>query len=222
MSRRILASSFPLLLAAIQLSSQTSIPSGVIRGTVVNEDSEPVAGADVRVNCDTDESPGSRLVRYVQTDGAGRFVMGGLKPGRYSVFAKKESDGYPYSGYGVYAVGAAPTADVSAASPTADVQVRIGPKAATVVLSISDAVTGKPLSPAVRIWRWTEERVFMSTEVHSPGKVLIPARIEVGLEVSEPGYQTWQYCGPSGQPAPLNLFSGSTLALDVKLQPVPK
>jgi hypothetical protein len=195
--------------------------TGGIRGTVVNESSEPVADASVAVILA--DRPIQGVARSVRTDRAGRFVFGALEMGPYVVFADKESDGYPQAIGRFYDI-AIPTVEISGASPMAEMQVRIGPKAATLVVSITDAVTGEPLQaqdkPAFRIWRWTEDQNVFSGGLNPEGKILIPAGREVGLEISADGYETWHDRGPDSQPAPLNLPSGASVALDIKLRPL--
>jgi Carboxypeptidase regulatory-like domain len=205
-------------------------PSGVIRGTVVDEAGNPVAGATVwAVRFDV---PVHGFQPEFQTGADGRFTIGHLSYGKYNVLAKKESDGYADVHWGVYDYSV-PTAEIFASAPVADVRVRIGPKAATVSGSITDAVSGAKLETVtLRIWQWTGQHntesnsLSASSVANPPGtyRILVPPGKEVGLEISAPGYKPWTYSGEFGgtEPFPLNLASGAAKVINVQLQPEPK
>ena len=174
--------------------------------------------------------PSHGFQRTVVTDGAGRFAVGHLAWGRYRVYAAKESDGYLDLHWAIYYDnGRVPTVELSESSPTADVEVGTGPKAAFLTGSVTDAVTGAPIvNPRIRVWRWTDgvdrDSEYLDASIDANYRFAIPPGKEVGLEVSAPGHETWHYCGDSGgtKPFPLNLSSGTSKTLDVKLQPLPK
>jgi hypothetical protein len=71
--------------AAVSVSAQTQITTGVIQGTVEDEHSATVPGATVEVkNVDTN------LTKTLTTDDNGRFVFLQLPPGRYTLTASKQ------------------------------------------------------------------------------------------------------------------------------------
>jgi hypothetical protein len=70
-----------------------------------------------------------RLVRYVETDNDGRFLLDHLELGRYGVFAMKEESGYPDLGASLYSNDIFPTVSISTASPAVSVRIQLGPKA---------------------------------------------------------------------------------------------
>src|SRR3954471_3481534 len=77
--------SFLLLFAfAVCAKAQTQITTGVIQGTIVDEQGATVPGATVEVkNIDTN------LTKTLTTDDNGRFVFLQLPPGRYTLIASK-------------------------------------------------------------------------------------------------------------------------------------
>src|ERR1051325_11696529 len=87
-ARRILLPALGLLLLfafAVGASAQTQITTGVIQGTVEDEQGATVPGATVEVkNVETN------LTRSLATDDAGRFVFLQLPPGRYTLTAAKQ------------------------------------------------------------------------------------------------------------------------------------
>ncbi|MEI9971569.1 MAG: carboxypeptidase-like regulatory domain-containing protein [Ignavibacteriota bacterium] len=202
-------------------------PTGVVRGTVVNQDGKPVAGATVWAKR-IDAMP-HKFQKMFPADGEGRFTIPYLEWGQYRVYAAKESDGYADLQWAIHDDGRLPIVEISATSPIADVQVKFGPKAAVFTGSITDAVPGVPVSNATfRIWRWTDgvdrDSQYLSGNLEARYRLLIPPSKEVGIEFSAPGYETWTYCGESGGATvfPLNLASGAVKTLDIKLRPLPK
>ena len=235
MSRNSFALMLTLSLSVAASQPQTPMRAGVVRGTVVNEEGQPVAGATAWAWAYRDDVVAHRLQRPVLTDGAGRFTIASLEWGRYRIYAIKPADGYADTHWAIYDNGRVPTVDISPIAPTVDVQVAIGPKAALLVGTITDAVTGQPApNPVMRIWRWTDgsdrDTEFASgsftTHDQTSGhyELLIPPSKEVGFEVSAPGYETWDYSGEIGstKPFPLSLPSGVRKTIDIKLQPLPK
>lgn len=227
MSRNGLATTLVLLLTSALSRSQTPALVGTIRGTVVNEDGNPIAGA--KVSAIPVDVPLNGFQREVPSDGAGRFTLVNLQRGRYRVFTRKEADGYADTSWAIHDNGKVPIVEISATAPTVDVEVRIGPKAATLTGTITDAVTGRPVvDPRIRIWRWTDgvdrDTEFAATNIGSDYRFLIPPGKEVGVEFSASGYEPWSYCGESNgdKPFPLSLPSGAAKTLNIKLRPLPK
>ncbi|MGD0872756.1 MAG: carboxypeptidase-like regulatory domain-containing protein [Bryobacteraceae bacterium] len=207
---------------AATICAQPRPSTGVIRGTVVNEYSQPVAGADVTAQLADELHQG--LVRYVQTDAAGRFVINGLKSARYQVFAMKEADGYANPRWFIYDNGTVPVVQLSDAAAS-DVLVQIGPKAARISGTITDAATGDPIETvSFRVWRGNNCASALSLSATPKYDLLVPSGAEIALEVSVPGYEVWRYNpGPNAaEPTWLNLPSGSRMPLNIKLQPITK
>src|SRR5215210_6918698 len=87
-AKHILGLSLGLLLVftlAVRAEAQTQITTGVIQGTVEDEQGAAVSGTTVEVkNVETN------LMRTLTTDESGRFVFLQLPPGRYTLVASKQ------------------------------------------------------------------------------------------------------------------------------------
>lgn len=83
---RLVAPGLPLLLAlASGVFAQTQITTGVIQGTVLDEQAGVVPGANVEV-----KSPDTNFSRALTTNADGRFVFLQLQPGRYVLTVSKQ------------------------------------------------------------------------------------------------------------------------------------
>jgi hypothetical protein len=89
----------------------------------------------------------------------------------------------------------------------------LGPQAAFLIGSVSNAETGAPLNAAFRLTRVSLPDDWLSTSVSSSYRVLIPSSADVLLEVSAPGFRNWN----PGHP--VRLEPGAELRLDIPLQP---
>lgn len=212
---------FCLALAGGVLAYQ---PQAVARisGAVLAEQGQPIAGAVVWADL-LGNSPKALPIPHAETDKDGRFVINHLEWGAYKLRAMKEEDGYPNTHWSFYSNGSSPTVRLTRESPAQQVTIALGPKAGALTGAISDLVTGKPLSGSVRMWRIKSPDNFFGTSVNSHYRVLLPPNVEVGVEVSAPGYQDWYYPGyaDASQSAPLSVGSGETVHLDIGLRPKP-
>jgi len=128
---------------SLLIQAQTT-HSANLRGTVIDPTGAPVAGATVYAVAQglmlNDAVP-----RSTKTDGNGAFDFHrGLDLGTYKVYARKDADGYPDPLDSFYTdpKAAAPQIELSEGHPTAEVAVKLGPKAATVAGRVVDANTG--------------------------------------------------------------------------------
>jgi len=205
--------------AILAFGDQNPSPTGAINGRVVNESGLPVRDAKVSVDS-TEPGISQSLVRYVETDGSGFFKMDRLKFGTYRVYAMKESEGYANPYFSLYGNGLKFEASLSAERPAADILVIIGPKAATISGSISDAKTGQPMGANIRIWRLDHESDFIAVSVPANYELLVPPGADIGVEVSAPGYETWRYPADAQFSAKsLRIESGGKRHIDVGIQP---
>lgn len=188
---------------------------GVIEGTVINEKGHAIAQAQTYA---LGSGPTIAAVRYVKTDNNGHFRLDHLAWGTYHVFAGKVSAGYPKMSFNFY-VDQAPAATVSPSSPLAVVTVRVGrPCGVLRVTSVTDAVTGKPIRDyELTLRRAADPHRFMSGTFSNP--ILIPPNVDVLIEVSANGYQTWPARSERKTSNRLYLNSGEVFNLNVKLRP---
>jgi hypothetical protein len=187
--------------------------TGSISGTVLDENGNTVSGAKVEAVNARNGFQGA--VRYFRTNDDGRFQIEGLPLGDYRVFAKKEEDGYPDMSSAFYSDNVFPTAVLTETNPAAEMLVRLLPKAGILTGSVVDAVTRKPLNPALHFRRAQNLKLFLTAGTEPAFRVLVPSDVPVTLEISVPGYLRWHYHGK------LELKPGETMNLDVQMIPSP-
>lgn len=187
--------------------------TGSITGTVLDEKGNPVSGAKVHVM--PADRPFKGIKKFFETDDRGEFKIGNLSYGEYRVFAEKREDGYADMGWAFFSNNVFPTAILSSMNPTADVLVRVPPKAGTLKCSVTDAATGQLLDPQVTLRRAENPNYFFSARTEPKFNVLVPSGVPVLVEISAPGYLPWRH------PRNVKLEPGESLQLDVKLYPKP-
>jgi hypothetical protein len=185
---------------------------GAISGFIMDEVNTPVVGAKVSADPINGQGLGS-LVRSVETDAAGRFVLGKLAWGEYKVFAMKEEADYPDMRWSFYSDDTCPIVKITSAIQTTEVRIRLGPKAGILAGSVTDALTGAPVNVGFKLTRAAAPQKWISTAVAPRYRVLLPSSTDVLLEVSAPGFKTWKF------PSPLNLQPGEEMHLDIALEP---
>jgi hypothetical protein len=191
-----------------------------VSGVVVNENGQPVAGA--MVSALSRDRPLGTGRRFVESDEAGKFRLGYLAWGKYSICARKEADGYMEICSNIFRKDDTPTATVSAQAPSVGVVVPIGPRAGTVVGTITDAETGVALTAELRIRPSGSDR-FIEQSVKPQFQSLIPPDADLELEVSAPGYQTWRSSVDNFQGGkPFRMKSEEKRSLEIRLWPDPR
>jgi hypothetical protein len=212
-----IASTILLLLTLVcyaQSGERTHGP-GRITGTVLNENGRPIDHAFVCVS----SSGSSHTECSVFTDPNGQFEIQHLPLGTSSVFATKEEDGYS-------AHSQAPGQKITLTSqePSANVTVRLAPKAGTLIGSVKDSLTGKPVDKISVIYVAENGQGSGSAGVYAGEfRVNLPTTSAYLVFVSAPGYRTWFYTDPSDQSrVSLRLASGEQKSVDVELVPEPK
>jgi hypothetical protein len=189
-----------------------ALGEGTIKGFVVDQKGLPVPSA--KVNADQlDGRPRGSVIRYVETDSEGHFVIDRLGWGKYKVFARKEDAGYPDTQWSFYSNDTFPIAEISPKTPIAELRIQLGPRAAALTGSVANAETGAPLAAEFRLTRSTHPEDWLSTSISPSYKVLLPPSTDILLEVSAPGFETWT---PGHT---LHLESGAEMHLDIFLQP---
>jgi hypothetical protein len=138
------------------------------------------------------------------------------------VSAKKEDEAYPDLGFS-FQVGMTKEVILTDSSPTADVSLRLGPKAAIVTGTVTDAATGDLLYPCAQLWWRDKPNIFIggSGLVSDEYRVLIPSNTDVMLKVLVDGHQAWFYPGVADERSAkaIRLKPGEELRLDIQMQP---
>jgi hypothetical protein len=194
--------------------------SGTVTGVVVDDRGKPVTQAEVHI---AEKKPfvGHRLVEMHDTDDQGRFMIKDVPFGTYVVMAGKEEAGYPDSRLAFYSNLSVPTITLSPPSPTGSVTVALGPKAGVLEVSTADAANGKKIeSASVTLRRVANPNFFITTSA-SKQRIPVPSKVDISLEVSAPGYETYYYPDPANpaRSTPIHLKPGEELKLDIRLHP---
>jgi hypothetical protein len=246
---KLLVISIGLLIVAVGSSAlfssahvQRTAPQNVeiqnagISGRVLDAEGHPIAGLTVLAErTDIVIQPMPRA----WTDKNGDFIIQGLEPGPYTLYTRKDEDGYPHTGSSFYDEG--PSVElrvqVSTHQITSNVIIQRGSKAAVLQGVIVDATTNRPVQKA----QITARQVHLSERFLSTGlfwhegsdplkfvpggfKFPVPSSIAFTLKISAPGYEDWYYKIP-GSPelaSSLLLASNTTKQLAVRLQPQTK
>jgi Carboxypeptidase regulatory-like domain len=195
------------------------VRTGEVHGFVVDPQGNPVAGATVR--CDsTGAGPVLKSAPQAQTDQNGQFTLSNLALGGYSLRAMKEEDGYPNPFWSFYNPRQAVSVNLTSDAPEAgSIRLMLEPKAAVVTGTVSDAVTGEPLSAIIHMWRADSEIDYVDQGVLGKYRILIPADTAVRISVRSPGHQEWFNGGAreASRTASMVISAGHSQELQVKL-----
>lgn len=210
-----LATAFLFATAALLCAQSSGEPSGIgqVSGTVLDPDGQPVAGASV---CTTETVAGnsSSWCRTITND-VGRFEIDDLKLGTFIVSATKEEEGYSsWKG---------PTRKVTLTvdRPSANVTLKLGPKAGMLVGTVKDKFSGKPLDNIqITCVGVNTNSMYSAGAVEGTFRMNLQPTTEFIVSFSSPGYRTWLYTDPADPSHPtLQLESGEQKSIDVALEP---
>ena len=175
--------------AAARSQTTPNLALGSIHGTVLDQRGQPLDGATVFAQ------PEQEMRKQIRatSDAKGHFVLPGVPAGGVYIDAFKESDGYPYNFFAFYKpIGEqTPKVNVAPGMQTQDVVIKLGPKAATLQLDITQsdgsAVVG------------TAQLEFTRDDIPGPYSVgarphhtmFVPSLVPFRFSVTVPGYQPW-------------------------------
>ena len=203
-----------LVFASFFAYSQTKEkPSGNIKGTVSDENGNPVQGATVYA-IPQYASIDALSPRSTTTNEAGEFdFRGGFELGTYKVYSRKDAEGYPDRSDSFYAEPKfqAKKVELTEDRPFADATVDLGSKAAVLIGRVTDAATGAPLK--AKLVFMDEDGNSYSVFVTGKYRVLLPTGKDVTVMVIA---MSPDYDAQSPVPA-LRLSSGQEMALDIPL-----
>jgi len=192
---------------------------GVITGTVLDENGTPVIKAKVLIS-EKGVRAMHRVLQFHETDANGRFRIAHVRWGTYLVTVGKEDAGYADTGLGLYCHNAYPMAVLTDDSPTADVTLRLGPKAGVLELEpVTDVRTGKEIHlAAIRLKCAENSDLFMYTSA-AQRRFLVPPLTDVLVEISAEGYKSWPAPDRSATEGRIFLHPEQTQKLQVSLEP---
>jgi hypothetical protein len=149
-------------------------------------------------------------VPEAQTDQSGQFTLGNVSLGDTVLIAMKEDDGYPNPSWSFYHPRQSIRVTLSSEAPRVDsIRLMLEPKAAVVAGTVSDAVSGEPLSAVIHMWRADKENDYVDQGISGHYRILVPADTEVRISVRSPGHQEWF--------TPMVISGGHSQELHVKL-----
>jgi len=197
-----------LLLGLSQAQTTIPIPAS-IRGIVVGEEGKPLVGATVYAYSDL------RTQVRALTDAEGKFTLIPAPTGEVYIDAFKESDGYPYNFFGFHkAIGEEiHKLDVQSGAQIQDVVIKLGPRAATLHLDITDA-GGAAVTGTAHLEFSREDNGSPLKESINPNQtVLVPSLVPFRLTVTVVGYNAWKSQSITAQ-------QGDTVEMAVRLSAV--
>ncbi len=206
---------FAFLLTLGTIAQTRDLKIGRISGQVVSQEGKPVANAQVTAALQTG-GPTVRVDRWGMTDDEGRFVIDHLAFGKYAMVAEKPSDGYPQRLlWGFYGPERSPIVMLTEASPSAEVDIELPPKAGNVIVMIVNAKAGLFIPAGVQISS-RDGTYSLRTGVDENDTVQIPSGVDVDLTIEAAGYGDWSY-SDTHDGAPLNLKPDERVVLTIKL-----
>ncbi len=229
----LVGSSFFFSSASLPRSAPQDVEThdGAISGRVLDAGGHPISGALVLAErTDVIVQPAPRT----WTSRNGDFIIQGLTPGLYTLYTRKDDEGYPHTASNFYDEGesAELRLQVFAHQTTRNVIIQRGLKAAVLQGIIVDATTNQPLKHAqITARRVDRPDRFLSTGlfwhvgedplkfVEGGFKFLVPSSLAFTVKVSAPGYEDWYYRDSQTQrkPGALLLASNTTKDLHVAL-----
>ena len=195
---------------------------GSIRGVVMNERGIPVKGATVYPS--NNRPVAGRVFPAALTDETGHFALQGLPLDEYEVKAYNEEEDYPELDgvwLSFYKRPSWPKVNLTAREPLAAVEVRLGPKTAVLLGTITDAITGAALGACAGFSPVSQPDTTTAYPVNTKYRLLIPADANVAVQVWLDGYKPWYYPGTDQKSArtSMRLKPGEERNVNVRLQP---
>jgi len=205
-----------VLLFATPVVAQTQ--SGLIRGTVVSSDGNPVQDAHVSAEI----MKGSEIITGLaaNSDDHGQFVFSSLAMGEYRLSADKAEAGY-LSTFGIFSSEPGLIITLTEEAPAATAVIHLGRKAGVITGRVLDSLTGNTVRAKLSLSpmdgsSWS----MMGASEKFEFRVLIPADTPMRFGACAEGYMPWFYADPSNpnSPAPVTLSSGAELHTLIKLE----
>jgi len=208
---------FPCSAQVDQVYQPAKDPGSIV-GTVVDEDGNPLLGPSVSYLVVT-ENGASRSTASSNVPN-GEFELTQLPLGKVELNASAPLSGYWYNEASPYKQ----TVVLTAANPTAHVRLKVGPKPAVLVLTVSDRITGKAVEGFMVRTVGAEgggagsagTAYFPQTD-QGDWEVPVSPLFDVLLEVTAKDYKNWFYSNPSDPT--LHLEPGERKVVQVTMQP---
>lgn len=200
-------------------SSAQITTTGSVEGVVLDQQGKPIPDANVYALPQGDMRI---LAASATTDPAGKFILQGLQPGGFFVYAYKESDGHPN---GFFRFLTTPNSQsqipvkVEAGQAITGITMKLGAKFAHLKVHITDE-NGNRLGGGITFTREDQPGDYgMGTD--GEVSMLVPP-VPFRIKVDADGYAPWHYGGANwqGKAGLIALKPDQTLSLDVRLRKI--
>ena len=196
--------------------------SAVVEGQVLNLEGTPIPEAVVSAFI-AGVRDGPRTP-HVRANREGQFSLRINQPGRYTIFASQEREGYVSALFPAYGVPAVPPPEVhvNEGQSRHSVVIRLGPKLGRLTAKVLDADTNRPVEKGqVELQVRSDHRALVRQAPYSEGQfqLSLPPRL-FNLRVSAPGYQDWYGNGSKAKPEFFAVELGENRGITVLLRPV--
>jgi hypothetical protein len=208
---------YPLLFVVVGGCCALAQGNGRITGTVLDHDQQLVTDAKLCLMVKSGYSS-SINCNLARSDKNGEFEIGNVKHGIYSVFAVNEEEGYSVENQ-------SPGQEVAVTSENLapQVTVRLRPRGAVLLGSVTDKFSGRPIENAWVSYQDVDGKASGSSFItRQDGRILttLPTGCDLVIIVSAKGYRGWVYTDASNPTRPvLRLHTGDRKTLDVQLEP---
>lgn len=210
-----------IMLLTVASAQRQPIPNGVVYGVLSTPDGGPADSLSLEA-MPLDVEINGKLPK-TKTNERGEYRFESLRWwGRYRVFAEDEKAGYSADS----AVdNSLPEVEVTPEHPKAELSFTLPPKAGFIHIHLKNRRTGRAISAMTIVVVPIEKpdsRVFNDPGVFtmscdSDRTLLVPPDKNLLLHVKANGFREWDESIGTGKP--VNVPSGSTLTLDVQLNP---
>lgn len=210
----VLAIAMTLSVAAAQQPAGP-VAKGVIYGAVIDQDGH--LAKDLGLTAYPLGVALGAILPHTKTDQKGKFRFAGIPWwGRYTVFADDEE-----AGYSLYATGmnAIHEVTLSPEQPEAEFSLVLPPKAGFLKIHLTNQKTGKPIDGVqVKVMSaYDPKELIFSHSCASTRTILIPPDRDLLLHITSSGFHEWSES--TGDGMPLRLQSGTSVTLEVQLDP---
>jgi hypothetical protein len=212
---------FGFLLVANALAQQPdqSVPAGVIFGIVLDQDGQPAKG--LRLNAFPLGVPLGTVLPTTKTDLTGKYRFKDIPWwGRYTVYSEDDNAGYKNGITGPpVRLGQPAEITLSSQDPVAEFDFRLPPKAGFLRIRLTNRRTGAVIL-GVGVSATSQEDsggLIFSESCSSDRVILLPPDKDLLIHIKSPGFLEWGESRGNGKP--LRIASGSSLDMDVQLEP---
>ena len=184
------------MLSTVLFFSQApgSQTAGTIEGIVRDLEGNPVPQAALWVFDGGYDSGRKPQVFERVADSSGKFALQNLRPGAYTIYAFKESDGFPYSFFFFFATSGKEKQGVTVAAgqTVRDVVLELGPKHPTLQVNIFNE-QGKTNQASLQfIRRDHPELPYTRSAAETGDSYLVPPNTPFRVVVEANGYAPWR------------------------------